>query len=137
MIIEPNIGRPTGRSAIAEKGGVELLLSAYRDALGEPLPDAIEQRFSGVKWIYWRHDVQAAILRARRGELSAGAWLQSVRGPKIEAVFSRRDPMPFVADVVNTAGVAIRAVVRTAARRAAEPLARTGSGAGGPARPEA
>jgi D-aspartate ligase len=104
QIIEPNIGRPTGRSAIAEKGGVELLVSAYRDALGEPLPEEVEQRFRGVKWIYWRHDLQAAVIRARRGELSFGAWLGSVRGPKIEAVFARRDPMPFVADVLNTAG---------------------------------
>jgi D-aspartate ligase len=112
MIIEPNIGRPTGRSAIAEKGGVELLMAAYRDALGEPLPEAIDQTYRGVKWIYWRHDVQAALARVRRRELSAGDWLQSVRGPKIEAVFSRRDPLPFVADVTNTAAAAARAVGR-------------------------
>jgi predicted ATP-grasp superfamily ATP-dependent carboligase len=112
MIIEPNIGRPTGRSSIAEKGGVELLMSAYRDGLGEPLPDAVEQTYRGVKWIYWRHDLQAAVVRARRGELSGGDWLRSVRGPKIEAVFSRRDPLPFVADVVQTAGAALRAARR-------------------------
>jgi predicted ATP-grasp superfamily ATP-dependent carboligase len=98
-----------------------LLLSAYRDALGEPLPEAIEQRYRGVKWIYWRHDLQAALVRATRGELSAAAWLRSVRGPKVEAVFARRDPLPFVADVVNTAGAAARAAARrlvpSAARR--------------------
>lgn len=37
-IIEPNIGRPTGRSAIAEAGGVELLYTMYCDAVGLPLP---------------------------------------------------------------------------------------------------
>ena len=120
MIIEPNIGRPTGRSAIAEMGGVELLMSAYRDALGEPLPTALEQRFGGVKWIYWRHDLQAALVRARRGELSAREWFQSVRGPKIEAVFARRDPLPFVADVVHTTG----AVFGAARRRLAATVAR-------------
>jgi predicted ATP-grasp superfamily ATP-dependent carboligase len=109
LIIEPNIGRPTGRSAIAEKGGVELLLTAYRDALGEPLPEAREQRYRGVKWIYWRHDLQAAVLRARRGELSIGDWIASIRGPKIEAVFARRDPVPFGADVARTAAAAVRA----------------------------
>jgi predicted ATP-grasp superfamily ATP-dependent carboligase len=112
MIIEPNIGRPTGRSAIAEKGGVELLMSAYRDALGQPLPAAVARVSRGVKWIYWRHDLQAALVRARRGELSAGDWLQSVKGPKIEAVFSRRDPLPFVADVVHTAAAGARAAGR-------------------------
>ncbi len=116
LIIEPNIGRPTGRSAISERGGVELLMSAYLDALGEPLPDAREQTFRGVKWIYWRHDLQAALVRMRRGELSAADWYRSVRGPKIEAVFARRDPVPFIADVVNTAGAAIRATVRRLTR---------------------
>ena len=112
LIIEPNIGRPTGRSAIAERGGVELLLSAYRDALGQDLPAALEQQYRGVKWIYWRHDLQSAVVRARRGELTPGAWWRSVRGPRIEAVGSRRDPAPFVADVVATAGSIGRAVVR-------------------------
>src|SRR5690606_32406833 len=38
-IIEPNIGRPTGRSAIAEFGGVELLYTMYCDLVGLPLPE--------------------------------------------------------------------------------------------------
>lgn len=137
MIIEPNIGRPTGRSAIAERGGVELLLSAYRDALGEPLPDAVEQRYRGVKWIYWRHDLQAALVRATRGELSAGEWLRSVRGPKIEAVFARRDPVPFVADVVNTAGAAVRAAARRVVRGAARRRGAARDGGRDAARPAA
>ncbi len=112
LIIEPNIGRPTGRSAIAEKGGVELLLSLYRDALGEPLPEAITQRFHGVKWIYWRHDLQAALVRLARGQLSPIGWWRSVRGQRIEAVFARRDPVPFVADVVNTVGFALSSARR-------------------------
>lgn len=98
-IIEPNLGRPTGRSAIAERGGVELLLTAYRDALGLPLPEAREQRYRGVKWIYWRHDLQAAAVAMRRGKLGPGEWWRSVRGPSIEAVASLRDPRPMVAEL--------------------------------------
>jgi predicted ATP-grasp superfamily ATP-dependent carboligase len=116
VIIEPNIGRPTGRSAIAEKGGVELLMSAYRDALGEPLPEAVVQTYRGVKWIYWRHDLQAAIARGRRGELRPVAWWRSVRGPKVEAVFSLRDPVPFAADLVHTAAAVGRAIGRRVRR---------------------
>ena len=67
FIIEPNIGRPTGRSSIAERGGVELVMTAYRDALGEPLPAARTQRYRGVKWIYWRHDLQASIVAVEPG----------------------------------------------------------------------
>jgi predicted ATP-grasp superfamily ATP-dependent carboligase len=125
-IIEPNIGRPTGRSAISEKGGVELLLTAYRDALGEPLPDDRVQTYRGVKWIYWRHDVQAALARGRRGELTPLAWWRSVRGPKVEAVFARNDPVPFLADLVHTAAAVGRAIARrivTARRHGARPAA--------------
>jgi D-aspartate ligase len=116
-IIEPNLGRPTGRSSIAERGGVELLLTAYCDALGEPLPAARSQHYVGVKWIYWRHDLQAAVVRWRRGELGPGGWLRSVWGPKIEAVGSVRDPVPFLADVAGAARVAARRAGRLLARR--------------------
>lgn len=116
LIVEPNLGRPTGRSAIAEQGGVELLLSAYQDALGEPLPEATRQTYGGAKWIYWRHDLQAAVVAMRAGRLTPVGWWRSVRGPAWEAVFDRRDPMPFVADVVHTAGVAVRSVVRRLTR---------------------
>jgi len=102
FIIEPNIGRPTGRSSIAERGGVELIMTAYRDALGQPLPEARTQRYRGVKWIYLRHDLQAAIVAFRRGELSPSGWWRSVRGPKIEAVGSWRDPLPFALDAWRT-----------------------------------
>jgi predicted ATP-grasp superfamily ATP-dependent carboligase len=112
FIVEPNVGRPTGRSAIAEKGGVELLMTAYRDALGEPLPAAREQRYTGVKWIYWRHDLQSAVHYWRRGELSLGAWWRSIQGPKAEAVFSWRDPAPGLADVGRAVGVALGRGIR-------------------------
>jgi D-aspartate ligase len=116
-IIEPNLGRPTGRSAIAERGGVELLLTAYCDALGLPLPRRREQLYRGAKWIYWRHDLQAAIVRHRRGELSIGEWLDSVRGPAIEAVGSLRDPLPFIADWLQAVRQAAGALARRSLRR--------------------
>lgn len=111
LIVEPNVGRPTGRSAIAEQGGVELLQSAYLDALGEPIP-ATAQEFRGAKWIYWRHDVQAALSQMRRGALSPLGWWRSVRGPKYEAVFDRGDPAPFIADVLQTAAEVPRVLGR-------------------------
>ena len=111
LIVEPNVGRPTGRSAIAEQGGVELLLTAYLDALGEPLPTA-EQTYRGAKWIYWRHDVQAALTHMRAGRLGPADWWRSIRGPKFEAVFDRNDPAPFAADLVATAGAILGVIGR-------------------------
>lgn len=101
-IVEPNIGRPTGRSAISEAGGVELLYTMYRDALGLPLPENRQQQFRGVKWIFLRHDFQSAVYYWLQGELSFRAWLRSLRGPKTFAIFSWRDPLPFVFDCLHT-----------------------------------
>lgn len=107
LIIEPNVGRPTGRSACAEAAGVELLYTMYCDAVGLPLPERRVQAFRGVKWVYLRRDLQAALHHWRRGDLTLGAWLRSLRGPKVEALWSWRDPVPFWADLAHAARVAL------------------------------
>lgn len=99
FVIEPNIGRPTGRSAIAEAGGVELLYTMYCDALGWPLPARREQKYEGVKWIHLRRDFQAAFYYWRKGELTVREWGRSWRGKKAFALFSRKDPGPFLQDL--------------------------------------
>ncbi len=98
-IIEPNIGRPTGRSAIAEAGGVDYVYTAYCDAAGRELSRNLEQQYRGVKWVYLRRDVQSACHDWSRGALTVRAWLQSWKGVKGYALFSWRDPVPFLADI--------------------------------------
>jgi D-aspartate ligase len=98
FIIEPNIGRPTGRSALAEASGVELLFTQYCDALGWPLPDRREQRYRGKKWTYFRRDIQAAGFYWRRGDLTLRNWARSWRGLSCDALFSWTDPLPFLLD---------------------------------------
>lgn len=102
-VIEPNIGRPTGRSAIAEAGGVELVYTAYRDALDlEPLAPTT-QRYEGVKWVYLRHDVQSALAAIRNGTLTVREWIRSLRGRKAYAVWAPDDPAPFLWDLWDAA----------------------------------
>ncbi|MGH2698548.1 MAG: carboxylate--amine ligase [Actinomycetota bacterium] len=103
VIIEPNIGRPTGRSAIAEIGGVELLFTKYCDSVGLPLPENREQKYRGAKWIYLRHDFQSALYYWRRKELTLREWRRSWRGCRRDAVFEWRDPAPFFLDLWSTA----------------------------------
>ena len=112
MIIEPNVGRPTGRSAIAEAGGVELVYTAYCDAAGLPLPDARTQRYLGAKWIDLRRDVQAAVVARRQGTLSVGEWVRWMRGPRAHAIWSPRDPLPFLVDLGHAATTGARRLVR-------------------------
>jgi D-aspartate ligase len=107
-IIEPNVGRPTGRSAIAEGGGVELVYTAYCDAAGLPLPAERTQRYVGATWLDLRRDVQAAVVGMRRGELTPREWLSSLRGPRTHAIWSAKDPRPFAADLVHALGTRMR-----------------------------
>lgn len=118
-IIEPNLGRPTGRSALAEHGGVELLMTAYADALDLPLPTKRTQTYRGARWIYWRHDLQASAVRMWRKELGVRAWIRSLRGGPVEAVGSLRDPLPFLLDNAGAIRSAFRAVVHRVGRRPA------------------
>jgi predicted ATP-grasp superfamily ATP-dependent carboligase len=99
--IEANIGRPTGRSPIAEAGGVELHYTAYCDALGLPLPAARVQRYGRAKWIYLARDLVSAWYYGRRGELTWRDWWQSIRGVRADAVFSWSDPIPFLLDAAG------------------------------------
>ncbi len=96
VILEANIGRPTGRSAMAEASGVELLYTMYADLVGLPLPANRRQRYQGMKWIYLRQDLRSAFVHWRRGELSLAEWWRSWQGPKRYAVLSWRDPAPFL-----------------------------------------
>lgn len=107
-IMEANIGRPTGRSATAEAGGVELLYTMYCDAVGLPLPASRTQRYVGATWIDLRRDLLSSAYYWRRGELSAAEWLHSMREPKVHAVLSARDPAPAAFEVVQSARKALR-----------------------------
>lgn len=109
MIVEPNVGRPTGRSAIAEGGGVPLLYTMYCDATGRPLPEPREQRYTGVKWIHLRRDFQASVVLWRRGDLTVRDWIRSLRGRKVYAVWSIRDPLPFFLDIAEAIRAALGA----------------------------
>ncbi len=103
LIVEPNVGRPTGRSAIAEAGGVDLHYAMYADALGLPRPTNVQQTYGGAKWIYFRRDLQSALWHMRNGDLTLGGYLRSIRGRKRSALFSWRDPGPFLWDLAGSA----------------------------------
>ncbi|MFQ5558722.1 MAG: carboxylate--amine ligase, partial [Acidimicrobiales bacterium] len=97
MAIEANVGRPTGRSAMAEAAGTELHHAYYADLAGLSRP-ALEAPRAGVTWLHLRRDIQAAAWGRRRRELTLGSWLRSLRAPRRYAVASWSDPVPFLLD---------------------------------------
>ena len=98
-MIEPNIGRPTGRSALAEASGVEILYTMYCDIFGLPLPKDVEQKYNDVKWIQIRTDLMSAFYYWKNGELTIKDWYKSIKGKKFYAVYSLKDPLPFIAEI--------------------------------------
>jgi D-aspartate ligase len=110
LIIEPNVGRPTGRSAIAEAGGVDLVFTAYSDAVGLPRPAGSVQTYGDAKWMDLRRDVQSALQEMRCGELTVRQWLASMRGRRAHAVLSLSDPAPFAVDMLQSVARALRGV---------------------------
>lgn len=103
LVIEANVGRPTGRSSIAEAGDVHLLYAKYCDTLGLPVTVNLRQRYTAVKWIYLRHDVQSALYYLLHRRLSLFGWWRSLRGKKTYAVASWSDPIPFWRDLWDSA----------------------------------
>jgi predicted ATP-grasp superfamily ATP-dependent carboligase len=126
FIVEPNIGRPTGPSAMAEAGGVELLYAMYCESVGWPMPTNLDQKYVGVKWIHLRRDFQSALYYWRQGELSLRDWWRSWRGKKAYALFSWSDPAPFIGDLYRS----IRLFLSPQERRKRDhrkPVTQTGS----------
>ena len=104
-MIESNVGRPTGRSVMGETTGAPLLHTMYADAAGLTLPAVASQSHNGAVpgWVDVRRDAMASYYYWRRGELSVGEWAADLRKPVIHAVASRRDPVPFLLEVLQSA----------------------------------
>ncbi|UCG25081.1 MAG: carboxylate--amine ligase, partial [Chloroflexota bacterium] len=81
--------------------------TAYCDSVGLPLPENRRQTYQGVKWIHLMRDIQAALYHLFRRELTLRDWWRSTRGVKAFAVFSWRDPLPFLSAVSQSLFVAL------------------------------
>jgi len=94
-VVEINI-RSTTQSRLSAACGVNMEHIAYRDMLGEQ-QEFIANRQSGTLWVDLYRDVLAVFssegYRAKN-ELRTGQWLKSMRGRRIFAFCSLRDPAP-------------------------------------------
>jgi predicted ATP-grasp superfamily ATP-dependent carboligase len=98
FIIEPDIGRPNTSIGLVEASGVPILYTMYCDALSLPMPSDSANKSGSIKWISLQRDIMAAAEYYVRGELSFKEWLKSIKGVKTFAIFSIRDPLPFIFD---------------------------------------
>jgi predicted ATP-grasp superfamily ATP-dependent carboligase len=88
--------------------GVDFPHIGYRIALGER-PDEVRAR-PGVRWVRMGTDVLAAGAEMRRGQLSPGSYVRSLRPPLQFAVFATDDPQPLASAVPSLVSRMVRRV---------------------------
>jgi D-aspartate ligase len=78
--------------SLATACGVNLSLTAYRDAIGDPY--VARRQNDGLKWVVSLTDARDAFSRWRKGDEKLVPWLKSYRGVKVDGLYSLKDPVP-------------------------------------------
>jgi predicted ATP-grasp superfamily ATP-dependent carboligase len=76
---------------------VDVSYLAWTLAQGETAPQVRGQ--AGVRWVHSVRDVVAAVQEIRRGTLTWGDYLHSVRGGAEHAVLAPDDPLPALMEI--------------------------------------
>jgi len=98
--------RTWGYHSIGARAGVDFSYMLYSDQVG--LPVSVSKGRPGVAWVRTTTDLPAALTAIFSGETSLKSYLRSLRNCNVEAVFSPRDPMPGLAEVVLIPYLAIK-----------------------------
>jgi D-aspartate ligase len=88
--------RAWGWQSLGARAGVDFPLLLYRMAAGEHVEPA--RAVPGARWVRLLADVPAAVGEWRRGRLTLGSWVTSLRGAVEGAVFVKHDPVPALVD---------------------------------------
>jgi D-aspartate ligase len=91
--VNPRIGG-SFRLFVADDGS-DVLRAMYSDLTGQPL--AHGPATEGRRWIVEPLDVASSITYRRRGDITLGGWVRSLRGVREAAWWARDDPLPFLA----------------------------------------
>jgi D-aspartate ligase len=98
--------RTWGYHSIGPRAGVDFSYMLYADQMGLPVLPCKSN--SGVGWVRMTTDVPAAFLGMVAGELDLKSYLQSLRNCAVEAVFSREDPLPGIAEILMVPYLALK-----------------------------
>lgn len=99
--------RTWGYHGLGQHAGVDFPYLLYADQLSRPLPDDLRAA-SGMSWVRLATDLPTAALQLARGALDWHGYLRSLRSADIEAVFSRDDPMPALAELALLPYLAVK-----------------------------
>jgi predicted ATP-grasp superfamily ATP-dependent carboligase len=94
--------RPWWYIEYAERCGVDVCTMAYRDALGEPVPDVRDFKV-GARFVYSYHDYFACREAWRAGEVTLAQWAGSWIGAQ-QPLFNWTDPWPALVEAWTPLG---------------------------------
>jgi predicted ATP-grasp superfamily ATP-dependent carboligase len=118
-LIEVN-PRPWDQHRLGAACGVDLVYQAYCDHAGQPVPMA-PVRYSAQKWIAEDALLMAVLRLLWRREPGVRSLLRQARGRKQFAIWSAKDPLPFLAYLVglipNLAALGVQATRSLAGKR--------------------
>jgi predicted ATP-grasp superfamily ATP-dependent carboligase len=103
-------GRSVIYNALLRRAGLDLAGLAWRDHMGEARAMAGPD-WRGV-WIHLHPDLLHSTLESRRGRMGLAEFMAPYRRPKVEAVWSSRDPLPFAAQWSRTLKEGVQALRR-------------------------
>ncbi|MBA3405766.1 MAG: ATP-grasp domain-containing protein [Gemmatimonadaceae bacterium] len=85
--------RTWGYHTLGAMAGLDFPYLLFKDQVGEQIPKQRDAK-QGVRWVRLLTDIPTAAVEIRRGRLNWRAYLRSLRGVDVEAVFDRKDPLP-------------------------------------------
>ncbi len=96
-LIEVN-PRVWGWHTLSIAAGADMPYLLYQDSLGEAID--IQATMKNAKWVRLLTDTPTVLIEMLKGNLRLRDYIRSMRGKKEFAVFSLRDPFPFLVEIV-------------------------------------
>jgi D-aspartate ligase len=98
--------RTWGYHSLGYGAGVDFSYMLYSDQLGLPVTSCRSP--AGVGWVRMTTDIPAAVMAYLGGDLDLKGYIRSLRNCKVEAVFSREDPLPGMAEILLVPYLAVK-----------------------------
>jgi len=98
--------RTWGYHTIAGEAGVDFPYLLYRRQLDQPV--ASQHTRNGVRWVRLLTDLPTAVGEIGRRRIKIREYARSLRRAQVEAVFTRDDPMPALAELALLPYLAVR-----------------------------
>jgi len=98
--------RTWGYHSLGHAAGVDFAAMLFLDQLGASVPRVVAT--PGRRWVRLATDVPNAFVDLRAGHLAPRAYLRSLAAVDTEAVFSWRDPAPWLAEVALLPYLAVK-----------------------------